>query len=239
MEPNNIEKQIKEKLNLREIQPSAQAWDKLDAMLSKAENKKQKSKYTWYYIAASIAGFMFIGLVLYYNQETTNPILNQHQNSVVEINTNKEKSSIKKQSVEKEASVKVEESLIKESTIESKNLKEAVAISKNRTLKSDKYLENKQKVIEQSDNLVLEENKIQKEQISNNETINQTENIATIEADISQKVVKRKSRLKIDPQALLSQVDGELELTFREKAIKSITKNFNQAKEALAVRNQE
>ena len=42
MEPNKIEKQFREKLNTREIQPSVQVWDRLDAMLSVAEEKKTK-----------------------------------------------------------------------------------------------------------------------------------------------------------------------------------------------------
>ncbi len=42
MEPNKLETQIKEKLNSREIQPTEMAWDRLDAMLSVAEEKKTK-----------------------------------------------------------------------------------------------------------------------------------------------------------------------------------------------------
>ena len=50
MAPNKIEKQFREKLNSREIQPSSQSWDRLDAMLSVAEEKKNKT---------------FFGLVIY------------------------------------------------------------------------------------------------------------------------------------------------------------------------------
>ena len=42
MKPNNIDNQIREKLNAIEIQPSAQAWDRLDAMLAVSEEKKSK-----------------------------------------------------------------------------------------------------------------------------------------------------------------------------------------------------
>jgi hypothetical protein len=44
MAQNKLENQIKEKLNSREIQPSAQAWDRLDAMLTVAEEKKTQRK---------------------------------------------------------------------------------------------------------------------------------------------------------------------------------------------------
>ena len=48
MEPNKIDNQIREKLNAREIQPSAQAWDRLDAMLAVSEEKKSKKGYGWF-----------------------------------------------------------------------------------------------------------------------------------------------------------------------------------------------
>lgn len=43
MELNNFEQQAKEKLSNREIAPSAQAWDRLDAMLSVQEKPKKKN----------------------------------------------------------------------------------------------------------------------------------------------------------------------------------------------------
>ena len=48
MEPNNFEKDFREKLNQRKIEPSDKACDRLDAMLSIAEEKKQpKNKNRW------------------------------------------------------------------------------------------------------------------------------------------------------------------------------------------------
>ena len=60
MEQNKLEIQIREKLNSREIQPSAQAWDRLDNMLSVSEKKKPKKFKVWLYIAAGIVGFLFV-----------------------------------------------------------------------------------------------------------------------------------------------------------------------------------
>ena len=47
----------------------------------------------------------------------------------------------------------------------------------------------------------------------------------------------KKSTVKINSSDLLHQVDGELELSFREKALNTINKKFKEAKEALANRN--
>ncbi len=71
MEPNKIETQIKEKLDAREIQPSAQAWDRLDAMLSVAEEKKTRRPLGWLYIAAGILVFVTLGLFFFTQNSTT------------------------------------------------------------------------------------------------------------------------------------------------------------------------
>jgi hypothetical protein len=49
----------------------------------------------------------------------------------------------------------------------------------------------------------------------------------------------QKSNLKVDAKSLLSQVDGEVEYTFREKMFKKINKNYQEVKVALANRNNE
>ena len=72
MEPNKLEKQFRDKLNAREIQPSAQAWDRLDAMLSVAEEKKTRKPFGFLFIAAGILVLVTLGLFFlskrYYHQ---------------------------------------------------------------------------------------------------------------------------------------------------------------------------
>ena len=48
-----------------------------------------------------------------------------------------------------------------------------------------------------------------------------------------------KTLVKVNSNTLLSQVDGELELSFREKVINKVNKNYQTVKVALANRNQE
>jgi hypothetical protein len=69
MAPNKIDNQIKEKLNAREIQPSAPAWDRLDAMLTVAEAKQPKRNFTWLYIAAAFLLFSGLGFFLLNSNE--------------------------------------------------------------------------------------------------------------------------------------------------------------------------
>ncbi|HQX02683.1 MAG TPA: hypothetical protein PKZ44_01100, partial [Flavobacterium sp.] len=63
MEPNKLENKMREKLNKRTIQPSANAWDRLDAMLSVTE-QKPKRNFKWLSIAAVFVGFTLIGIFI-------------------------------------------------------------------------------------------------------------------------------------------------------------------------------
>ena len=65
MEPNKLDLEIKQKLDDRTIQPSAQAWDRLRAKLDSAEKTKVKRNYKWIYIAASFVGFLLVGTVFF------------------------------------------------------------------------------------------------------------------------------------------------------------------------------
>ena len=70
MAQHNLDNQIKEKLNGRDIQPSAQAWDRLDAMLTVSEEKKSKKGYGWFFVAASTILFFGLGFFIFSSNET-------------------------------------------------------------------------------------------------------------------------------------------------------------------------
>ena len=73
MEPNKFEKDFREKLNQRKIEPSDKAWDRLDAMLSVAEKKQPKKKNNrWLYIAASLVGFLLVGTFFFNQKQSDN-----------------------------------------------------------------------------------------------------------------------------------------------------------------------
>lgn len=91
----NFEKNIKEKLNERKIQPSAQAWDKLEMMLNDQEVKTtKKSPRTYLFIAASLLVFVSLGTFFFkMNSDSIEPNVIQIQpteNLVIEENRNEE-----------------------------------------------------------------------------------------------------------------------------------------------------
>ncbi|MEO8516672.1 MAG: hypothetical protein ABI426_08010 [Flavobacterium sp.] len=238
MEPNKVEKQIREKLNAREINPSATSWDRLDAMLSVAENKKPKRNFKWLFVAAGIVGFVFVGLFLI-NLKETNSEINTHQTvveSTVEVNVVKEKEEGKTvfqtnepiHSVQNLTVIKSNEVVVISTSKESK--------SKIKKKQGSAISSAKLKMMEQT---TVAEVIPQKAEEKSKETSNVTTLLAASDPNILERKSQGKPKLKINANALLSQVDGEIELTFRQKTIKIISKKFESAREAIVSRNQE
>ena len=251
MEPYKIEKQLREKLNKREIQPSAQAWDRLDAMLSVAEEKTTKRSFGWLYIAASILVFISVGMY-FYNQE--NPKLNTNETIVVnenEMDSNtinsttvaekeSEVSSIKRQSSNHQANNK---SII---TINHKSIiaqtdKSLTPSEANQKTNNPSSIINKEKAIEYQNSSDVALKNLPKIMTSDKEIV-VVKSLTTNQDELASVDVKKSvniSKVKVNANSLLSEVDGELELTFREKVFKKATKNYQEVKVALTNRNKE
>ncbi len=224
MAPNKLENQIKEKLNSREVQPSAQAWDRLDAMLSVAENKKPKRKINWLAIAAVFVGFTILGTIF--------------------INKNKEITTVNENVVLETPKVNVQ-----------KNVDGVKPILKTETVLADNQAENQKNQQPKPKNQNLKSKTKGVSIIKNNQnqiaSIPETEvpiiqNPKIIETNIDEVLLSEKAKnqipkstIKVNPSSLLSQVDGELTQTFREKVISKVSKNFQTIKVAVATRNQE
>lgn len=254
MAQNKIESQIREKLNAREIQPSAPAWDRLDAMLSIAEVKKTKhSFFSFKYIgiAASVAVFATVGLFLF-NQNGTksNP-----QNAVVGTETKNDTvvNKIKNDKLPIVESYKQNEAVVTlnvQPTSENQQLtnnNKGVSIIRqeknNQKTNSNKNQIIKGKTIEYQ-NLSSVAVKDVPKVIQQNEIVivKQTQSDKALIADINKttlQTAKTKSTIKVNAQSLLSQVDDEVELSFREKVFTKVNKNYQEVKVAFVNRNQE
>ncbi len=78
MAPYKLEDNIREKLEAREMKPSAEAWKKLEAQL---EAKQPKNKtVVWYYVAASFVGLLILASVFFSrnNAEVNNQIVDEN-----------------------------------------------------------------------------------------------------------------------------------------------------------------
>jgi hypothetical protein len=226
MERNKLETQFKEQLNSREIKPSEMAWDKLDAMLTVAE--KPKHKFPWIYIAASILGFLLIGTV-YFNQKKN--LIGNQKNDIVIQNTVKPKTTL------------IPSNVISPKMEGRKNL--VTNVVQKSTLKINRT----PKLIEQPIVLKNNQNKVAdvsiKNQKSEPKTITSQTNTVSVDELLAsvgnpskkENQLSQKSVVHVNASNLLSQVDGELELSFREKLIAKVSKNYQSVKVVLANRN--
>jgi len=240
MEPNNnIDNQFREKLNSREIKPSTTAWDRLDAMLAVAdskntveEKKKPKRSFGWMYVAASFLGFIMIATVfLSQTEELIDP----------------EKTSIVNETIV----IPSEEEVINTESIAPK-AEQIIAKTENKSNKNQEIIIN-QKAINQNQTVVHHQNEIveKQQQIADNrqqttetspqksDYANVDELLAAVKKNKKDKLFQDKATVRVNSNDLLSQVDGELELSFRQKVIKSVSKNYQEVKVALSTRNQE
>lgn len=222
MEQNKLENEFRKKLNQREITPNENSWDRLDAMLTVAEGEKPTRSYSWIYIAASIIGFAFLG-TFFFTQNNQNTTIESNE---VVIENNK-----KAEPIQKEISI-VPPNPKSESTVVISELKKA---------KRNSQIKYQVAQNSSSDNLIpIFEKKETNQEIvqvatSNTSDVNVDKMLAEVQT--SSKEGNSKTKIKVNPNTLLTQVDGELELSFREKVINKVNKNYQTVKVALANRN--
>lgn len=219
MEPNNFEKNIQEQFNKRTLEPSAQAWDRLDAMLTITEEKKPKKGFFWMGIAASFIVFLGIGFFLIQNNE----VINTKQQIVLE---------------QKSEQNSTEENIIKNPVQASESHLNANAFArhtpnlsshKNNIKIDEELVSDKPQHIKNLTIYLTEDNPIKNTQ-SNNEstTINKRKynylspESLLAEVDNSKKTSVKKNTTKstftVDANELLLSAEAEINPSFKEKA---------------------
>ena len=225
MEPNKFEEEIRNKLNEREIQPSAAAWTKLEGMLS-AEDKPRR-RFPWWYVAASVLGFLLVGTV--YFSLKKNPLENQKNGVVIQQELIPENKSI---------------------VLDSLNLKKEQESHPEKVLndkKSDFYIVNKESQIriKDSNKIIIEkvliENKlIQEESTIQSKGVTVEELLARVDKSARMRN-NHDSELKVhvNPNQLLQQIETDLEPTFRQTVFSKVAENYSKVKAAIVNRNKE
>ncbi|MGL2966605.1 hypothetical protein [Flavobacterium sp. XGLA_31] len=241
MEPNNIEKQFRDKLNVREIQPSSQAWDRLDAMLSVAEEKKTKRPFGFLFIAASILVLVTLGMFFFMpNSTEIKPI-----NNVVGTETKADtlQNVVKHNQlpiVKSEKDIEAIATTDNQTSNQSSIINQKTTVNQKDNAYQSQIIKDKEIIFQNSDDVALKDlPKIvdSKETIAvKRETMSDADLLASLDAAAKQSTSKN-STMKVDAKSLLSQIDGELNQTFREKTFSKLSKNYQEIKVALANRN--
>ncbi|WP_264548977.1 hypothetical protein [Flavobacterium sp. N2820] len=227
MAPNKLDNQIREKLNARDIQPSAPAWDRLDAMLAVSEEKKSKKGYGWFFVAASTLLFFGLGFFLFNTNETpkidnSNPIVTTNNNEIDSVQINK----IDEFLVKTEQSVLVQNAVNYSKTSTNKNSKETNKLTNEENLTKD-----------HSSPIIHHSSPNTYKYVSPDELLAEAqtgEKVITSDKKIIPKV-----KMKVDANSLLTTVEKELDDNHRETTLDKLNRKFQDAKSALANRNYE
>ena len=255
MEPNKLEKQFRDQLNAREIQPSAQAWDRLDAMLSVAEEKKTRKPFGFLFIAAGILVLVTLGLFFFNQNDTVISTPNTIVGTETKNDTAQNPAEIRTTSIveSQKQNKAVAASDVQPTTHNNVTLSAVEGQQKrtnrqgvpiiNQSPKSNQIIRDKTIEYQVSSDVALKElPKImeQKEIVIRKEV--KAKSDESLLADLDHKVkesTNKTATVKVDAKSLLSQVDGEVEYSFREKMLQKINKNYQEVKVALANRNNE
>jgi hypothetical protein len=240
MKPNNLDLEIKQKLETRLIEPGAQSWDRLDSMLNATEKTKSKPSRTWIYVAASFAALLLTATIYYHSFET-NTI--QKSNPIVLERT---EDMTPQKRIEETQDEKVIGENRSSNSLASKGIDANVDKNKSANRKEEQtevpgisnQINDKSIVNNNSGNKINGSPR-------NNKYISPEALLASVSnTTIESIAVEGKSQVaaqsfKVNPNSLLSTAETELNQTFREKALSKLGRNFNTIKTVLVNRNYE
>jgi hypothetical protein len=247
MEPNKLDNKIREELEVRRIQPSEQTWNRLDAMLSAAE--KPKPNYNWMFVAANFVGFLLIATI-FFSQPDELIEAKEIDSIIYDSVTSTDSEGLIDDRVKENISTnKLDKKTESAAASESKNaeskkdnniaVKEKKQIVQNKIFQSPKGIITQEKMAIKSNNNKNEQSitQINNSVITNPINTGVDEQLVLLEQSSGKVFASRKIAIKVNASSLLSEVDGELELSFREKVINKVGKNFQTLKVAVANRN--
>ncbi|MCO6162304.1 hypothetical protein [Flavobacterium sp. NRK F7] len=244
MEPNRLDTKIREGLGSREIKPTDQAWDRLDAMLSLAEKKEPKKGFGIYqYIAIAASFLLFISLGFWLYQANVNNSLDipiQPKNNVV----------IEEKKLDNEE-------IIDNNVLE--HYKEQDKIFQEENVVVEVPLQ-KQVRKEIDNNSTINLNRIEVTTVAEVDAKNKIQEISVIEkttnkyvtgemmlAAVENRPLEKKetlntemqTKIRVNTSNLLTTVEKELDENHKETTLDKLSRNFKQVKSALANRNYE
>jgi hypothetical protein len=232
MKSDKLEKQFREKLQNRTIEPSDKAWDRLDAMLSVSEKKKKPIR-KWWFVAASLLILFSVGKFLFKAEKFSPTIHNEVVIDKPIVETESENESI----------VTIETPI----EINPKNIEEKVVATKKATVQnsaaSEKTTPNSTEVAFQEEvvNLTEQNTSVKtttRKYISAQSLLTQVESEKKI---IEQKIESKKfeSKIQIDANTLLSETETEMDESFKTRALNEFLNQYQTIKTAVSNRNKE
>lgn len=263
MAPIKFEENLKEKIEKRTIQPSEASWDVLAKRLDNQDKRKPKTVYFWVGIAASIVGVALVTTLFFNNsefenstpaivdtetkeeqvkEEVLNPVESQKEENTVaveqveDIKTSTEKTITNQKSgsvvpkstkiVTPNKTVTIKEAVAATSTKEQEQVKKNLETPLN-SLEFEKAKIND--VVDEIKKLNLEDVTVSNAEIDSL--------LKQAEREILKNRLYNETTRTVSADALLQDVEDELEQSFRAKVFDALKNSFDTVKTAVAERN--
>lgn len=247
MKPNKAEQHIKTKLEQRVITPSSQSWDKLSERLDLLETKKRKANYWWLAVAATVVLGLFAGFSILNNpEETVDNKVVEGSNQVIEFtganNKSNEVISNSYKNVEDESQLKIDDEPLKQN-----ERNEALKVTPIKTTNAIVQTEINN-VSPEKNNEVAIDFEAQKllEVVAQIKQLNELNNQVTeaevdsllkaAQKDIFKQKLYSETNKTVDANALLLEVEDELNGSFKAKVYEALKSGFISVKTAVAER---
>ncbi|RIA10640.1 hypothetical protein OE09_2512 [Flavobacteriaceae bacterium MAR_2010_72] len=262
MAPIKFEEKLKEKLEKRTIPPSEDAWNLLANRLDTQDKKQNKSMFWWLGIAASLVGVLLVTSLIFNNEkqeaikptlvetpvsddiQTPNKINALEENAIVSEDITKSKDIVNdtdnglkqkefKTVISHTNDVAVNNQKPSLNTESKLSLPETVVVLNNFKESSLSVSEFENAKV---DAVVNEINRIKSE----NSEITETEIDALLKQAekeiLTNRIYNEKTRT-VDANALLQDVEADLEQSFRTRVFEALKSNYETVKTAVAERN--
>jgi len=246
MEPTKFENHIKETLKGSEIKPSEAAWYKIKGQI-KNDYEPKRTGYFRYVIAAGFIGILILSVLYFTTDDVT---LNQEVQVAAKPLipfVDKEKEELLKAAVPEEESViaavedPYEADEEKSVAVSKKESKRELVISEDAKLANTEELQN----ITSEDSNELIDSKITEVLATVTTLEENNKELTDLEVDSllrqAQKEILMQKLLNSDntvnPSALLSQVEEEMDQSFRDQIFEKLKSGYNKVRTAVADRN--
>jgi len=245
MAPNKFEKHIRKQLEGREIEPTANAWANLSEKLDLTERQQSKKRnYLWYGVAASIIGLLIVSVVFFNTERPvskTNTVVGQDENEPI-----KEMNEFKNIEIQK---TKVE--VVFKEKIPAEKAKIIIIKKTIEIAEKEVFVESLGEIVD-STKVPFNDNS---EEILNAKVLEVLAHIDFLEKDKqsltdaevdslllkAQEDILKESLSNLDnsvnAMALLTEVEDELDQSFRNQIFESLKSKFLKVKTAVADRN--
>ena len=244
MAPMKFEENIRERLEQRELKPSVKAWERIERELDASAKRKTKKGYGWLLVAAGFIGILILAGKFVFTTDVTPQ--NQVVETAVEQNT-------RKTDTEEEGVVP---GVTEPSTVEQPLVHTDKPVEQKLTpmIQKPVPVDQKDQVVEVSQEQPVLEAPVQKQidaevdallaKVQEQDYAGVAYSDAEIDKllrdaqrDIISDQLFNKERNTVSAEALLYEVEEELDPSFRDRIFEALKAGFLKAREAVASRN--